>query len=345
MFKKKKKRVIALGDSLIGSTTCNSGLHFLNKQRYFPQFESDCSPARQTGAAALLLCAARAGVKFLQARGSCVFESLGISQLSSLRTSYFQDVIRSSAAGCTSIGIWRNKVDELGIEEAVDLVFEMKLNVSSLSWCGGFTGSEGGSFTMQIDDALEAIEDAAAFRAGCLLVQPGALNGHIQRHARRLLEEAFKILLPVAEDYGVRLALEPMRASSWTHLNGLDETVRFVEQFPKNQVGLVWDLGHLGTDSQAFERLPHLVDRIAVVQLADQRSANNRSGRCGLGQGEAPLGDWLQQFRKAGYRGPWEIEVPATSVISRGARPWQDSLELVRGLAGSPRSVSGGSQR
>lgn len=274
-----------------------------------------------------------------------MFECLGISQLSSLRTSFFQDVIRSSAAGCTSIGIWRNKVDELGIEEAVDLVFEMKLTVSSLSWCGGFTGSEGGSFTMQIDDALEAIEEAAAFRAGCLLVQPGALNGHIQRHARRLLEDAFKILLPVAEDYGVRLALEPMRASSWTLLNGLDETVRFVEQFPKTQVGLVWDLGHLGTDHQAFERLPQLVDRIAVVQLADQRSANHRSGRCLLGQGDVPLGHWLNQFRHSGYRGPWEIEVPTTSSTPRGACPWQDSLDLIRGLASSARSVSRGSQR
>lgn len=272
-----------------------------------------------------------------------MFECLGISQLSSLRTSFFQDVIRSSAAGCTSIGIWRNKVDELGIEEAVDLVFEMKLNVSSLSWCGGFTGSEGSSFTMQIDDALEAIEQAAGFRAGCLLVQPGALNGHIQRHARRLLDDAFKILLPVAEDYGVRLALEPMRASSWTLLNGLEETVRFVEQFPKPQVGLVWDLGHLGMDRQAFERFPQLVDRIAVVQLADQLSANNRSGRCRLGQGDVPLGEWLHQIQKSGYRGSWEIEVPATNMLHRGACPWQGSLELIRGMASSDRSVSRGS--
>lgn len=274
-----------------------------------------------------------------------MFECLGISQLSSLRTSFFQDVIRAAAAGCNSIGIWRNKVDELGIEEAVDLVFEMKLSVSSLSWCGGFTGSEGGSFTMQIDDALEAIEQAAAFRAGCLLVQPGALNGHIQRHARRLLEDAFKILLPVADDYGVRLALEPMRASSWTLLNGLEETVRFLEQFPKPQVGLVWDLGHLGMDRQAFEQLPQLVDQIAVVQLADQRSANNRNGRCGLGQGDAPLREWLNQFQKAGYRGAWEIETPTANLTARGACPWQDSLELVRGLASSCRSVSRRSQR
>ena len=275
-----------------------------------------------------------------------MFECLGISQLSSLRTSFFQDVVRSAAAGCTSIGIWRNKVDELGIEEAVDLVFEMKLTVSSLSWCGGFTGSEGGSFTMQIDDALEAIEQAAAFRAGCLLVQPGALNGHIQRHARRLLEDAFRILLPVAEDYGVRLALEPMRASSWTLLNGLEETVRFVELFPKSQVGLVWDLGHLGTDREAFERLPQLVDRIAVVQLADQRFTNNRSGRCSLGEGEAPLGEWLRQFSQAGYRGGWEIEAPTNCLTSRrDTFPWQDSLDLVRGLASSAVSASHRSQR
>jgi sugar phosphate isomerase/epimerase len=168
-----------------------------------------------------------------------------------------------------------------------------------------------------------------------LLVQPGALNGHIHRHARRLLDDAFKILLPVAEDYGVRLALEPMRASSWTLLNGLDETVQFVEQYPKSQVGLVWDLGHLG-----------MVDLVAVVQLADQRSANNRSGRCSLGEGQAPLGEWLSQFGKAGYRGSWEIETPTIGLVSRrDTCPWQDSIDLIRGLASSAPSVSRRSQR
>lgn len=263
-----------------------------------------------------------------------MFESFGISQLSTLRWSFFQDVIRSAALGCNSIGVWRSKADELGTAEAVDLLFEMKLTVSSLSWCGGFTGSEGGSFAIQVDDALQAIEQAAAFRADCLIVQPGALNGHIQRHARRLLDDAMRILLPVAEDFGVRLALEPMPASSWTMLNGLEEALSFCEQYPKNQLGIVWDLGHLGMDRSAWERLPQLVDRIAVVQLADQICDQSRRGRCGLGQGSVPIRAWLQQFKKSGYRGAWEIETP---LFARqrplDACPLEQTFESLRAFA------------
>jgi sugar phosphate isomerase/epimerase len=239
-----------------------------------------------------------------------VFDSLGISQFSTLRWTFFQDVIRSAAKGCHSIGIWRSKLDELGLDEACDLLHEMKLSVSSLSWCGGFTGSEGSSFALQIDDAIEAIAQAAALRAGCLVVHPGALNGHIRRHARRLLEEAFRLLLPVARDYGVRLALEPMPASSWTMLDGLEATLEFCEQFPADQVGLVWDLGHLGTDREAWAQLPRVLPRIAVVQLADRQAHRPSVGRCSLGQGSVPFRAWLNQFQNCGYRGPWEIETP-----------------------------------
>ncbi len=244
------------------------------------------------------------------AKGLQVFDSLGISQFSTLRWSFFQDVVRSAAQGYNSLGIWRSKIDELGLDEACDLLHEMKMSVSSLSWCGGFTGSEGGSFRLQIDDALEAIAQAGTLRASCLIVHPGARNGHIRSHAWRLLEDAFRILLPVAEDYGVRLALEPMPVSSWTMLEGLDETLAFCSRFPEEQVGLIWDLGHLGTVRSAWDRLPLLVNRIALVQLADRASNSPKAGRCMLGQGLVPFRAWLHQFAKCGYRGPWEIETP-----------------------------------
>lgn len=250
-------------------------------------------------------------------KGVHVFNSLGISQFSTLRWTFFQDVVRSAARGCNSIGIWRNKLDELGLDEACDLLHEMKLSVSSLSWCGGFTGSEGSSFELQVEDAMEAIAQAAALRAGCLLVHPGSLNGHIRRHARRLLEEAFRQLLPVARDYGIRLALEPMTASCWTMLDGLAATLEFCEQYPAEQVGIVWDLGHVGTDREAWQRLPHVLPRIAVVQLADRKAHHLPDSRCPLGQGSVPLRAWLNQFRDCGYRGPWEIETPCLG-LNRG---------------------------
>lgn len=271
-----------------------------------------------------------AGYDNSTAKGRQVLDLLGISQFSTLRWSFFQDVMKFSAAGCGGIGLWREKVDEIGVDEAVDLLFEMKLQVSSLGWCGGFTGNNGGSFAAQVDDALEAIQMAAALRANCLIVQPGSINGHIRRHAGRLLDEAFRILVPVATDYGIRLVLEPMPACCWTWLAGLEETRQFCDRFPSENVGLIWDLGLLDGDPRAWESVPNLLDRIAVVQLAEPPASRNGSLRPGWNQSVPRLREWIRHLRRAGYRGPWEIEHPPLgSDRGHSAKALQDLVQQV----------------
>jgi hypothetical protein len=106
------------------------------------------------------------------------------------------------------------------------------LTVSSLQWAGGFTGSDGRSFEDSLSDARLAIQTADKLRAGCLIIHSGARGVHTHNHARRLIRLALAKLLPLAEERGIKLALEPMNGdcgADFTFLNCLDETLQLVE--------------------------------------------------------------------------------------------------------------------
>ena len=105
-----------------------------------------------------------------------MLERLSVSEFTTHRWNFCQDVVRYAAEGINQIGIWRTKMDDFDREEAVDLLFEMKMNVSSVHWAGGFTGADGRKFVDAVDDGIGAVQLAAQVGADCLIVHPGAQN-------------------------------------------------------------------------------------------------------------------------------------------------------------------------
>ena len=239
-------------------------------------------------------------------------QCVSISQLSTSRWSFHQDILKYSALGCHSVGIWRNKVDEIGPQEAADFLFEMRMGVSSVHWCGGFTGSTGISYVDALNDAIESVKLAGIVGAETLIVHPGARNGHTHRHSNRLLESALNAIIPVAADYGVRIALEPMQFAKhcpWTFLNGFQQTYSVLSNYDPADIGFVLDLFHMGSNFQMLPQLPDLLNRLALVQVSDRKRAGDFSGkRCPLGAGALPLRDWLLKLAEIGYHGHYEIE-------------------------------------
>src|SRR4051812_39531202 len=151
---------------------------------------------------------------------------LAISELTTFRWTFEEDVANYRAADLTAIGVWRQKLADVGEQRGAQLLEKSGLAVSSLQWAGGFTGSDGRSHADSLADARGAIQTAAALGAKCLIVHSGARGSHTHKHARRLLREALKKLLPLAEERGVTLAVEPMNGDcggDFTFLNCFDE--------------------------------------------------------------------------------------------------------------------------
>lgn len=230
-----------------------------------------------------------------------------------MRWSFHQDVVRYLIQGFHSMGVWRHKIEDHDLLEVADYLHEMKMNVSSVHWAGGFTGGDGTTYADAIQDAMDAIDLTSRLQGGCLIVHPGCRNGHICNHARRLFRSALKTLLPVASDYGVRLAIELMpcpSADNWTFMRRIQCALELINEFPEEQLGIVLDLYHVGLNEEIFEAVPEFASRIALVQLADRaEQCQPVEHRLSLGDGKVPFEKWFQQLNQAGYAGLYEVEL------------------------------------
>jgi sugar phosphate isomerase/epimerase len=238
---------------------------------------------------------------------------LGISELTTLRWSFEEDVAAYAAAGAAAIGVWRQKLADFGEQRGAELIAEAGLQVSSLQWAGGFTGSEGRTHTESIRDAQHAILTAEALQAACLIVHSGSRGDHTANHARRLLRQALDKLLPLAEERGAVLAIEPMHGdcgAEWTFLHCLDETLTLVGQYDSPALKIALDTYHWGHEPSLLGRCGELAPRLALVQLGDGRCPpRGEPNRCPLGDGALPLRDLVCGLIAAGYDGCFEVEL------------------------------------
>lgn len=238
---------------------------------------------------------------------------LAMSELTTFRWSFQEDVEHFRAAGFEGIGVWRDKLSDCGEAVGMRLLAKSGLQVSSLSWAGGFTGTDGRSFADAVEDALDALRLAASLKAGCLIVHSGARGNHTHNHARRLFKTALQKLIDPAESLGVTLAIEPMVescSSDWTFLAELDETLAFIESLGSPCVRLVFDTYHLGHDAANLARLPDLVSFLATVQLSDAHHPPRcEQSRCRLTEGILPLERIVSTLLNAGYDRYFEVEL------------------------------------
>src|SRR6187200_1255190 len=109
---------------------------------------------------------------------------LAVSELTTFRWSFEEDVERYASAGISAIGVWRQKLADAGEQRGAALLREGGLAASSLQWAGGFTGSDGRSHEESLADARLAIQTAAVLRASCLIIHSGARGVHTHKHAR-----------------------------------------------------------------------------------------------------------------------------------------------------------------
>lgn len=268
---------------------------------------------------------------------------LSISQLTTLRWSIEEDVAAYRDFGFGAIGLWRPKLDDLGVEKADELLNSYDMKVSSLSWAGGFTGSDGRGHNDAIIDGIEALRAADRLGAETLIVLAGGYNNHIQGHAMRLLLQGLEALAHEAESTNVRVALEPIHpgcGDEWSFIGDLQATLEVINKLPFSDIGLVLDAYHLAvnaTDSQDLGPLNEILPLVRLVQLGDARHTPlGEQNRCLLGEGRVPLQPLIHQLCDAGYDGYFEVELLGQDVEPL---PYEQVLDHTRrylvDLAGS----------
>lgn len=251
-----------------------------------------------------------------------------INQTTTMRWSFDEDLVHYQQAGIGGVHLWRRKLWDFGVEKAHYLLDELGLEVSALSWAGGFTGGDGRGYAESLRDAKKALFEAIDLRAKCVVVYSGSRGGHTLNHSRRLLQSAITEILPIAEEHGIPLAIKPMHhgyGTEWSIFRKLEEAIAFAEIFKSPYLKLVLDLYEFGR--LPIDRIPWdgLVPHLALVQLGDSKAPpRDEPNRCRLGEGQLPLEKWVRRINDQGYQGYYDVELIGVDVENQ---PYEGLIE------------------
>lgn len=273
------------------------------------------------------------------------FGRLSLNTATTKRLSLAEALEAARRAGLSRVGLWRDRVAEIGLPAAARLVADSGLAVSSLCRGGFLTAADAAGQRAALEDNRSAIVEAATLGTrelimvvGGLAAQEKNLQGARERVAQRIDE-----LVPFAQTHDVRLVLEPlhpMYAADRAVLSTLKQALDLAAPYPPGTVGVVVDTFHVWWDPELPEQIARAgrEGRIASYQVCDFNlpiAADALLSRGMMGDGVidfASIGRWVTA---AGYDGPVEVEIfnaeiwaaDADEVLATMKQRW---LDLVR---------------
>jgi sugar phosphate isomerase/epimerase len=219
--------------------------------------------------------------------------------------------------GIPAVGLWRERVTELGLAKSAAVLRAAGLDVSSLCRGGFFTHADPDARRAALADNRAAIAEAAELGTGVLVLVSGGLvpGSRDLGLARRMIADAIGELVPEAQRFGVRLgieALHPMFCADRCVISRLAEAVDLALLFPAEAVGVVVDTYHVWWDAALAGDIARAGRRIVSYQMADwvlPLPADTLLGRGHLGDGVIDFGPISAAVRRAGYDGYIEVEI------------------------------------
>ncbi|MEO8049107.1 MAG: sugar phosphate isomerase/epimerase family protein [Acidobacteriota bacterium] len=234
--------------------------------------------------------------------------------------------------GIPWIGLWRDKVDAVGLRVAAKLVKESGVAVSSLCRGGGFPAATQEERQKRIDDNLRAIDEAAELGTKVLVLVCGALAGRDLEGSRRMVIDGIAAIEAHARERGIKLGIEPlhpMYAADRSVIVSLQQAREMAAQLPRESVGVVIDVFHVWHDPGLYLEIEKLQGRILGLHISDWPVPlpDILMGRTMMGDGVIELARIRSAVDRAGYTGPIEVEIFNQKIWDQ---PGDQVLELIK---------------
>ena len=249
--------------------------------------------------------------------GQAGLRRLSLNQRTTASWSLPEAVAGCVDAGLGSIGVWREQLAEVGLDEACRLVTEAGLRVSSLCRGGFFTTADPAEAQAAEAANREALDEAAALGAATLVLVPGGLPAGDRDlvAARDRAARAVERLVPYAQQVGVTLGIEPMNpiyAADRGVISTLASALDVAERFDADAVGVVVDTFHLWWEPGIVEQIQRAGHRIVSYQICDWITplpADTLLARGMMGDGHVDFPAFTRAVAAAGYTGDVEVEI------------------------------------
>jgi sugar phosphate isomerase/epimerase len=238
---------------------------------------------------------------------------LSINQITVRSWDLLQTAEGLARHGIGGIGLWVDKVEEVGLRRAVEIVRSHGLTVSSLCRAGFFTEGNGNGTVS--DDNKRAIEIAHETGADCLYIVCGGLGtDNDLPEARRRSVDGLTAMAEAAEEAGVALALEPLHPMMCAERGvvvTLDQALDMVEAVDSRTVGIAVDAYNVWWDPRMEAAIARAGDRVISYQICDWLVPQPHPlfGRGIPGDGVIDFGALGRAVEATGYSGPVEVEI------------------------------------
>ena len=226
-----------------------------------------------------------------------------------------QAIATYAQADVRGISIWRDKLQECGLDAAVRMVGDHGLRVSGLCRGGQFPALEAGQRQARLDDNRLAVDEAAALGADCLILVAGGLPEGSKDlvGARQMVLDGLGALLPHARAAGVPLAIEPlhpMYAADRCVINSLGQALDLCDQLGAG-VGVAVDVYHLWWDPHLQAQIGRAGDRILAFHVCDWLvpTTDLLLDRGMMGDGVIDIAKIREWVDGTGYDGLIEVEI------------------------------------
>jgi sugar phosphate isomerase/epimerase len=244
---------------------------------------------------------------------------LSLNQATVKRLSLAEAVDGCVRAGIPGIGLWRDRVQEIGIEAAAKIVRASGLEVTSLCRGGFLTSASPEERAAALADNRQAVLEAAGVGTDVLVLVVGGLPAGSKDlpAARTAVAEGIAALAPFAAEHGVKLAIEPLHpmfCADRAVVSTLGQALDLAETFPAEQVGVVVDTYHVWWDPDLEASIARAGrgNRIHSYQECDwvvPLPADMLLGRGHVGDGHIDFARMRSLVTAAGWTGAAEVEI------------------------------------
>lgn len=229
--------------------------------------------------------------------------------------------LRECIEGCARHGIgaiapWRDKLAELGVDEAARMIADHGLRVSGLCRGGMFPAADAAGRQAAIDDNRRAVDEAAAIGAACLVLVVGGLpdNSKDLADAHRQVGDGIAAVLDHARAASMPLAIEPlhpMYAADRACVNTLRHALDMCEALGDG-VGVAIDVYHLWWDPELDAQIARAgKQRLLAFHVCDWLvpTTDLLLDRGMMGDGVIDIPHIRGQVTAAGFTGDIEVEI------------------------------------
>lgn len=219
-------------------------------------------------------------------------------------------------AGVGGITVWRQWLEGRKISEVGDQLRVCDLEIVSLCRGGFFPSATSQGLEDAIEDNRLAIREAAELGAPMIVLVCGAVPGQALDESRKQIADGIAATLPLAEDYNIRLAIEPLHplyADDRSAINTMASANEVCDRLDHPLVGIAADVYHIWWDPDLAEqiRITGEKNRLFAYHVCDWMTPTTDllNDRGLMGEGCIPLEEIRAMVEKAGFTGFNEVEV------------------------------------